>query len=423
MGSPVCQPADEREDAHDGRNRGADGLRGRHHALATRPDAADPERRERPHGRSRRTSRPDASRSAGPTRSNGPVAKDVTTSWQPCGSPPHHADVRDEQKRRRPLMSALERQVFKDHEAAGHDYRISRYDLELISGGVDIRGIQEVIGKAEAPFDPEREDVSTSLRGIVATSAISLGVDVNSFNAIPSQACRPTSRIHPGLLARGPHACRVLPAAADPAEPTGSFRPGKSRPLPSLPRTDDHATRDRAMGGQGHRQDAALAVPDLSRRGPLPGRLRPSAGRREGCAGLPGLRGGPARHVQRTGAPAEHRRLPRVRHASDRRAQRDRRRAPGGPLPAAAPGKILEIVNGVDLGPLRWPVCPTSGKSARSVSRSRRAASAMSTSPAGSWVRPDGATPAQLRVRGHLASHAVHLHRRMAGHRSRTVLQ
>ncbi len=82
------------------------------------------------------------------------------------------------------LMSALERRVFKDHAAAGSSYEIDAYDLELISGGVDIKGIQDVIAKAERPFAIGGFDISTTLRGIVATSAISHGVDVNALNAM-----------------------------------------------------------------------------------------------------------------------------------------------------------------------------------------------------------------------------------------------
>jgi hypothetical protein len=82
------------------------------------------------------------------------------------------------------LMSALERRVFKDHQAEGPEYEIRAYDLELISGGVDIRGIQDVIGKAETRFDIGGVDIGTVLRGIVATSAISHGVDVNALNAM-----------------------------------------------------------------------------------------------------------------------------------------------------------------------------------------------------------------------------------------------
>lgn len=82
------------------------------------------------------------------------------------------------------LMSALDRQVALQHELLGPDYRIARFDIELISGGVDIRGIQDVIAKAEKKRDPATEDVESSLRAIVATSAISHGVDVSAFNAM-----------------------------------------------------------------------------------------------------------------------------------------------------------------------------------------------------------------------------------------------
>lgn len=82
------------------------------------------------------------------------------------------------------LMSALDRQVARQHELAGPDYEISSFDIELISGGVDIKGIQAVIAKAERRRDPVTEDVSGSLRAIVATSAISHGVDVSAFNAM-----------------------------------------------------------------------------------------------------------------------------------------------------------------------------------------------------------------------------------------------
>jgi hypothetical protein len=54
----------------------------------------------------------------------------------------------------------------------------------LISGGVDIGTIQSVIRDAEAAFDPAADDIAETLRCIVATSAISHGVDVEAFNAM-----------------------------------------------------------------------------------------------------------------------------------------------------------------------------------------------------------------------------------------------
>lgn len=83
------------------------------------------------------------------------------------------------------ILSALIRQAEKDHAAMGSAYAIgARFDMELISGGVDVKTIQEVIEKAEAEFDFGAEDIEKTLRCIVATSAISHGVDVSALNAM-----------------------------------------------------------------------------------------------------------------------------------------------------------------------------------------------------------------------------------------------
>jgi hypothetical protein len=82
------------------------------------------------------------------------------------------------------ILSALESEVREAHEAMGPEYELPAFQMDLISGGVDIGGIQSVIREAERPFDPMREDISGVLRGIVATSAISHGVDVEAFNAM-----------------------------------------------------------------------------------------------------------------------------------------------------------------------------------------------------------------------------------------------
>lgn len=82
------------------------------------------------------------------------------------------------------ILAALAPEAFEAHAAMGVDYLISRFETELISGGVDIAGIQHVIRAAEAPFDPMADDISNTLRVIVATSAISHGVDVEAFNAM-----------------------------------------------------------------------------------------------------------------------------------------------------------------------------------------------------------------------------------------------
>lgn len=82
------------------------------------------------------------------------------------------------------ILSALESEFREAHAEMGDDYAVDTFAMELISGGVDIGGIQSVIRRAEEPFDPKADDIGTALRGIVATSAISHGVDVETFNAM-----------------------------------------------------------------------------------------------------------------------------------------------------------------------------------------------------------------------------------------------
>lgn len=82
------------------------------------------------------------------------------------------------------ILSALNAEALEAHAAMGPEYEVSSFFTELISGGVDIGGIQRVIRAAEAPFDPMAEDISDALRIIVATSAISHGVDVEAFNSM-----------------------------------------------------------------------------------------------------------------------------------------------------------------------------------------------------------------------------------------------
>jgi hypothetical protein len=82
------------------------------------------------------------------------------------------------------ILSALDSEVRDAHAAMGRDYVIDAFQMELISGGVDIGEIQQVIRRAEHAFDPMSDNISGALRGIVATSAISHGVDVEAFNAM-----------------------------------------------------------------------------------------------------------------------------------------------------------------------------------------------------------------------------------------------
>jgi hypothetical protein len=82
------------------------------------------------------------------------------------------------------ILAALAPEAFEAHAAMGNAYRLSAFMTELISGGVDIAGIQRVIRAAETLFNPLIDDISEALRVIVATSAISHGVDVEAFNAM-----------------------------------------------------------------------------------------------------------------------------------------------------------------------------------------------------------------------------------------------
>jgi hypothetical protein len=82
------------------------------------------------------------------------------------------------------ILAALVPEAHEAHATMGDAYRLALFMTELISGGVDIASIQRVIEAAESPFDPMEDDISQALRVIVATSAISHGVDVEAFNAM-----------------------------------------------------------------------------------------------------------------------------------------------------------------------------------------------------------------------------------------------
>lgn len=82
------------------------------------------------------------------------------------------------------ILSAIGAEVSEAHSTMGSAYALDDFRMELISGGVDVKGIQTVIRHAERPFNPAVDDIAAMLRGIVATSAISHGVDVEMFNAM-----------------------------------------------------------------------------------------------------------------------------------------------------------------------------------------------------------------------------------------------
>ena len=99
----------------------------------------------------------------------------------------------------------------------------TQFRTRLISGGVDVAQIQDIMREAEGSQRPGDEfpDLDQSLRNIVATSAISHGVDLDKFNAMffagmPNdiaefiQASSRVGRTHVGfsLLIPTPHARR-----------------------------------------------------------------------------------------------------------------------------------------------------------------------------------------------------------------------
>jgi hypothetical protein len=119
------------------------------------------------------------------------------------------------------IIETLQTQVERDQRGEG--IGDLPFATELISGGVTIAEIQDVMRQAEASVAPGQAfpPLGDSLRNIVATSAISHGVDVDKFNAmffagLPSdiaeyiQASSRVGRTHVGfsLLVPTPHSRR-----------------------------------------------------------------------------------------------------------------------------------------------------------------------------------------------------------------------
>lgn len=119
------------------------------------------------------------------------------------------------------IIETLAAQVDRDQRSDG--INDLPFVTDLISGGVTIAEIQDVMSRAEGEARPgaEFENIGTSLRNIVATSAISHGVDVDKFNAmffagLPAdiaeyiQASSRVGRTHVGfsLLVPTPHSRR-----------------------------------------------------------------------------------------------------------------------------------------------------------------------------------------------------------------------
>jgi hypothetical protein len=82
------------------------------------------------------------------------------------------------------VIDAFREEVGKIHRRYGRN--LAQLHTRLISGGVDVAQIQDIMRDAEGTYGAGDEfpDLEQSLRNIVATSAISHGVDVDRFNAM-----------------------------------------------------------------------------------------------------------------------------------------------------------------------------------------------------------------------------------------------
>jgi hypothetical protein len=108
------------------------------------------------------------------------------------------------------IMDALDSAVMKRHRVAAEP--MDRFLSRLISGGIDMKEIQEIMKLAEqANSGQVYPELSQLVRSIVATSAISHGVDVDRFNSmffagLPSdiaeyiQASSRVGRTHVGFV-------------------------------------------------------------------------------------------------------------------------------------------------------------------------------------------------------------------------------
>jgi hypothetical protein len=108
------------------------------------------------------------------------------------------------------VMDALDAAVRLKHRKAQQP--IDRFISRLISGGIDMKEIQEIMEEAEAANpDAAYPPITERIRSIVATSAISHGVDVDRFNSmffagLPSdiaeyiQASSRVGRTHVGFV-------------------------------------------------------------------------------------------------------------------------------------------------------------------------------------------------------------------------------
>ncbi|MYG26799.1 MAG: helicase, partial [Boseongicola sp. SB0677_bin_26] len=108
------------------------------------------------------------------------------------------------------IIDALGDAIEQQHRPLGR--HLMPFDSRLISGGIDMKEIQSIMEDAQSSLvGIELPDIATTLRNIVATSAISHGVDVDRFNSmffagLPSdiaeyiQASSRVGRAHVGFV-------------------------------------------------------------------------------------------------------------------------------------------------------------------------------------------------------------------------------
>jgi hypothetical protein len=82
------------------------------------------------------------------------------------------------------VIDAFREEVAKVHKR--HGRTMAQFHTRLISGGIDVAEIQEIMRQADGGLTSGDDfpELDHSLRNIVATSAISHGVDVDKFNAM-----------------------------------------------------------------------------------------------------------------------------------------------------------------------------------------------------------------------------------------------
>ena len=83
------------------------------------------------------------------------------------------------------IMSAEEQQVLEDHKRQGYDL-CEQFNRDLITGSVDVARIKSIVDRIQQRSGPGElfEAITDVIRSVVATSAVSHGVDVEELNSM-----------------------------------------------------------------------------------------------------------------------------------------------------------------------------------------------------------------------------------------------